>query len=110
MEDKNGTDLSKLVHADFTGTTGTTGNSMKKVPSLPELKPHFIVKEYCGRPRRESQTLYLEEKIPKEQIDENDREKQKNKRSSGVMERMALLGGAMIGGALGLYIYGGSGE
>lgn len=112
MEDNKGTDLNDLVHDDFSstsGTSGTVGTSIKKVPSLPELKPHFIVKEYCGRPRRESQTLYLEGNFKKENIDENDRKKQKKKQSGGMMERVALLGGAMLGGALGLYIYGSNG-
>jgi len=100
MDDK--TDLNNLLHNDFSNII----ESIKKVPSLPELKPHFIVKEYCGRPRRESHTLYLEENVVKDKIDENDMDKQKKKQSGGIIEKMALFGGVMFGGAIGLYIYG----
>ena len=38
------------------------GNALPRVPSFPKLKPHFIITEYYGKTRRESQTFYLEEK------------------------------------------------
>mgnify|MGYP000707657157 CR=1 FL=1 len=99
MGDDKGKDLTEYLRPDVSDT------GMKKVPSLPQLKPHFIVKEYCGRARRESQTLYLEDKINTQEIDDNKEEKQNNKRSGGFFERAALIGGAVVGGALGIYVF-----
>ena len=111
MEDHKGTDLNTFIRSDSSDASDQLVGTLKKIPSLPQLKPHFIVKEYCGRPRRESQTLYLEERVNRSGDDDLDEhEKQNNKPSRGITERIALIGGAFVGGAIGLYMYGSSGD
>lgn len=82
--------------------------------SLCELKAHFIVKEYYGVPRRESQTFYIEEKLRIngniDNIDNID-----NGNSNAIIQysiprllvdNIALFGGAVVGGAFGLWLLG----
>ena len=111
MEDNTRTDLNELIRPD----SQDVSSQLKKVASLPELKPHFIVKEYCGRARRESQTVYLEEKFNRDTTDRDVRDDlvkhtHQHRQSRGLIERFAFIGGAVVGGAIGLYIYGSGGN
>lgn len=104
-------------------TTTVVGNSLPRVPSFPKLKPHFIIKEYYGKVRRESQTFYLEEKYCQSpnalksnieanvisSIDNRDiilsqTKQPKPKQPKSMFESVALFGGAFVGGMLGLYV------
>jgi hypothetical protein len=85
-------------------------SAMVRSNSLCELKPHFIIKEYYGVPRRESQTFFIEEKIKK--ISSGNVEIKgiegvegdlKRISSSSLLDNIALLGGAFVGGAVGLW-------
>jgi hypothetical protein len=119
-------DLNGYVRVPNLGASGnTTGNCIPRVPSFPKMKPHFIIKEYYGKSRRESQSFYLEEKYcqsqrPKsivanaiqESITSNalsnaivgvDGGISRNKQRS-MLENVALFGGAFVGGILGLYV------
>lgn len=113
------TDLSKYIKTSESSESfesSESETSLKKVPSLPQLKPHFIVKEYCGNPRRESQILFLENSVKRDgsiltdEIDKIDCEKQKIKLPGGLIEKVALFGGAVVGGMIGLYVYGKAGR
>lgn len=134
MEEENGTDLSKFLRSSYDSDAEET---MKRVPSLPQIKPHFIVMEYCGRRSSRNdcdfKPVYLEEKInPMKEKTENknesesesdDQEDPENPASrialkplesiwckKSFLEKSALIGGTIIGGAIGIYLYKSSNE
>lgn len=89
---------------------------MHETQLLPTLKPHFIVKEYYGRTRRESQTFYLEEEIIQDSkefpspsiIDQQIHKlqpKDQNYIFPPILEQIALVGGVVLGSVVGLYVY-----
>ena len=60
MEVNKGTDLNKFILTENSLSSKASkkcnednfeSKSIRRIPSLPQLKPHFIVTEYCGRPR-----------------------------------------------------------
>lgn len=114
IEQKSDSSSISLPQLERSMKSPQSPQSIQRVPSLPQLKPHFIVKEYCGRPRRESQTLYLKETVKHipdtiDNIDDsidNKTSHYTSKNKSSVAEKVALLGGAIVGGMIGLYIYG----
>ena len=104
----------------------TTSDSSKSIDESEEshrpcdLKPHFIIKEYCGRNKIKRVPFYLEEKLIQPKLDDetptdtpkntqkkNLTRKEKKAQSTrlGLFRNMALLGGAMVGGVIGLYVY-----
>lgn len=92
--------------------TNDVDDNMKHHQSLPDLKPHFIIKEYYGTPKRESQNVYLEEKIQKNNKDTVKNKKQKIHKDThtSIFDKVVLIGGAIAGGAIGLYIFGQANE